>query len=157
MALASKSDFHFNQSHQMLTDNTSYGNEGSSILNVVLSFMFPENTALPVAKQISYQRLIEAVLVREAATLLIEEDLHIDRKRAIYIAKRSQAFGTAFHPGDDSIHLQSAIDRVVGETNVQVPRIKVEDMDLTAVLDGDKLEGWTKTAVGGQEIWEIDD
>lgn len=134
----------------------SYGNEGSSILNVVLAFMFPENIAHPVLKQISYQRLIEDVLVREATTLLIEEDLRIDRERAIYILKRSQAFGTAFHPGDDSIHLQSAVDRVVSETSGQEPRIKAEEIDLTVLLD-DELDGWKRTAVGGHEVWEIDE
>lgn len=125
-------------------------------MNVVLSSMFPESTAGPVSKQISYPRLLEDVLIREAATLLIQDDLCITRERAIYVEKRSQNFGTAFHPGDDSTHLQSAIDRVVGETSSLEANIKAEEVDLT-LLDDDSLEGWTKTAVGGQDVWEIND
>jgi len=74
--------------------------------------MFPEGSfSLDSIKPLSYNIFINEVLVREAAILLIQQDLHFDRAAAIKTLQRSGKFGTMLHPGEDSPHLQAVIDK----------------------------------------------
>jgi RTC4-like domain len=73
--------------------------------------MFPESSFDISFQPLSYKVLVHEVLLREAAALLIQQDLGFDRAKAIKTLTRSQAFGTMLHPGDDSPHIQAIIDK----------------------------------------------
>jgi len=74
--------------------------------------MFPQDSiSADVLKSLSYKVLINEVLLREAAILLIQKDLHCDRTAALKTRQRSERFGTLFHSGEDSPHLQAVIDK----------------------------------------------
>lgn len=59
---------------------------------------------------------MRCVLVPEAATLLIEADLSVPRKKAIKTLKQSQVFGSKYHSGEDSPHLKKLIDQTTSST-----------------------------------------
>jgi len=76
--------------------------------------MFPEGSfSLDAMKPLSYKIFINEVLVREAAVLLIQQDLCFDWAAAIKTLQRSGNFGTMLHPGEDSPHLQAVIDKTI--------------------------------------------
>jgi hypothetical protein len=81
------------------------------ILNITLTSMFPEGSFDLNFQPLSYNTLIREVLVREAALLLIQQDLGFDRVKALKTLTRSEGFGTMLHPGDDSSHIQAIIDK----------------------------------------------
>ena len=73
--------------------------------------MFPEGSFDIAFQPLSYKTLIREVLVREAALLLIQQDLGFDRVKALKTLTSSEGFGTMLHPGDDSPHIQAVIDK----------------------------------------------
>ena len=75
--------------------------------------MFPEGSFVfdSALQPLSYKTLIREVFVRKAAVLLIQEDLAFDRAHAVKTLNRSQTFGTLYHPGDDSDHIQAIIEK----------------------------------------------
>jgi hypothetical protein len=60
---------------------------------------------------LSYNTLICEVLVREAALLLIQQDLCFNHIRALKTVTRSDGFGTMLHPDNNNPHLQAVIDK----------------------------------------------
>jgi hypothetical protein len=73
--------------------------------------MFPEGSLDITFQPLSYKILIHEVILREAAVLLIQQDLDFDRAQAMRTLICSQGFGTMLHPGDNSSHVQAAIDK----------------------------------------------
>jgi hypothetical protein len=75
----------------------------------------------------------EKVLLPECGTLLIQQDFpHISRVKAIKIMRNSQDFGSLFHPGTDSRHVDDVIRRTSNrrvETEAPVKK-EVEEMEL---------------------------
>jgi hypothetical protein len=97
----------------------SYGEEGSLILNITLTSMFPQSSFDISFQPLSYKVLVHEVLLREAAVLLIQQDLSFDRANAIKTLTRSQAFGAILHPDDDISHIQAIIDKTTKATQRQ--------------------------------------
>jgi RTC4-like domain len=81
------------------------------ILFITLTSMFPEGSFDIAFQPLSYKTLIHEVLVREAALLLIQQDLGFDRVKALKTLTNSEGFGTMLHPGDNSPHIQAVIDK----------------------------------------------
>jgi hypothetical protein len=81
------------------------------ILIITLTSMFPEGSFDIAFQPLSYKTLIREVLVREAALLLIQQDLGFDRVKTLKTLTNSEGFGTMLHPGDDSPHIQAVIDK----------------------------------------------
>jgi hypothetical protein len=81
------------------------------ILDITLTSMFPKGSFDITFQPLSYNTLIREVLVREAALLLIQEDLGFDRVKALKTLNSSDDYGTMLHPGDDSPHIQAVIEK----------------------------------------------
>lgn len=81
--------------------------------------MFPEGSLDITFQPLSYKILIHEVILQEAAVLLIQQDLDIDRAQAMRTLIRSQGFGTMLHPGDNSAHVQAAIDKTTRSARQQ--------------------------------------
>ena len=73
--------------------------------------MFPEGSLDITFQPLSYKILIHKVILQEVAMLLIQQDLDFDCAKAMMTLIRSQGFGTMLHPGDNSPHIQAAIDK----------------------------------------------
>lgn len=140
--------------------------------------MFPENELDLSLQPLTYKSLIRYVLVPEASTLLIKTDLGVSRKKAINIMRRSQTFGSKYHPGEDSRHLKKLIDQAASSTsdiktthadfNVDTNltnsdlgnmglQIKMEtDVD-TSLTDGsdNTLEGFRAIRNGEKVVYEL--
>lgn len=81
----------------------SYGDEGSAIMNITLTALFPEFYFDCSKEQpLSHQTLIREVFVQEAAVRLIQQDLAMDRASAVITHSKSHRFGSMHHPGEDS-------------------------------------------------------
>jgi len=89
------------------------------ILNITLTSMFPEGSFDITFQPLSYNTLIREVLVREAALLLIQENLGFERVKALKTLNSSNGFGTMLHPGDDSPHIQAVIDKTTKTARCQ--------------------------------------
>ena len=89
------------------------------ILNITLTSMFPEGSFDITFQPLSYKTLIHEVLVREAALLLIQQDLGFDHVKALKTLTSSEGFRTMLHPGDDSPHIQAVIDKTTKATQLQ--------------------------------------
>ena len=89
------------------------------ILIITLTSMFSEGSFDVTFQPLSYKTLIREVLVREAALLLIQQDLGFDRVKALKTLTNSKGFGTMLHPGDDSPHIQAVIDKITKATRRQ--------------------------------------
>lgn len=105
--------------------------------------MFPEDSTSfdPTSQPLSYKNFIHEVLVREATVYMIQQDLGLDRKKAINTLKHSQAFGTLLHPGDDSPHIQAVIDKTTRSFQRQKSLFRLwKASDTTLSLDDWVLE-----------------
>jgi hypothetical protein len=81
-------------------------------MSIILSQLFPKDSInLQQYHPVSWTSLVNEVLLPEATVALIQEDLTIDRKEAIVTMRRSQQFGSALHPGDDSSHVKQLFSK----------------------------------------------
>ncbi|KAF7975170.1 hypothetical protein HWV62_10359 [Athelia sp. TMB] len=88
-----------------------YGYEGYQIISSALEFMFPDASFdTSPFKPLSWSSFREHVLLPEASTHLIQQDLpHLDRKNAIKTMRDSGTFGAILHPGDNSVYVDRAL------------------------------------------------
>jgi hypothetical protein len=81
-------------------------------MSIILSQLFLKDSINPQQYHpVSWESLVNEVLLPEATVALIQEDPTIDRKKAIVTMCRSQWFGSTLHPGDDSSHVKQIFYR----------------------------------------------
>jgi hypothetical protein len=81
--------------------------------------MFPKGSLDITFQPLLYKILIHEVILREAAVLLIQQDIDFDHAKAMRTLICSQGFRTILHPGDNSPHVQAAIDKTTGSAQQQ--------------------------------------
>jgi hypothetical protein len=96
--------------------------------------MFPDDSfGVTPFQPLDCHAFREKVLLPECGTLLIRQDfLHISHVKAIKIMCNSQDFGSLFHPGTDSRHVDDVVRRTCSsqvETEAPVKK-EVEEMEL---------------------------
>lgn len=140
----------------------SYGETGYQIICRTLQYLYPHSSLDHTSfAPLSWDTLIQQVLLPEATVLLIQEDLKFDRDKAIKTLFASQRFGIILHSDDDNPHLHQVLVKIAGlfkasgsrdewdrsqkGKEVDVKREEVEDQDSTYVVH----------EVNGQEVLEI--
>jgi hypothetical protein len=142
----------------MRAGHHSYGNEGFQIMSVTLTLLFPDHSLdLEHYKPVSWDALIHEVLLPEVTIALIREDLGLDRESAIKTMRKSQKFGSIFHPeDDDSPHIKRVrhiVKRLKQASRlIAVKKETVEDV-IHAEPVGEHL--WKETFFDGQTVIEL--
>lgn len=80
----------------------SFGEKGAAMIGAVVRFLFDYGPAGMVIDGLSIPNLVLHIMVPEAALLLAQQDLNLDRDAAARILKTSAQYGDIFHPDDDS-------------------------------------------------------
>ncbi|KAK7689728.1 hypothetical protein QCA50_006367 [Cerrena zonata] len=90
-----------------------YGEEGHQIIYYILITLFDQNKFnLLKFQRVSWDTLLQQLVLPEMVTQLIQEDLCVTRKEAIITLTESNAFGKLMHPGDDHSRLRAVQNKV---------------------------------------------
>lgn len=117
--------------HKTDEQSFSYGGEGYQIIYYVLVTLLDKTKYdLIKFKRLSWDTLIQKVVLPETVVRLIQEDLRISREEAIATFRESGFFGNLMHPGDDQSRfhaLQSKVAGMFGRAQQQSIEIKLEE------------------------------
>ncbi|KAJ7506222.1 hypothetical protein B0H11DRAFT_1653124, partial [Mycena galericulata] len=75
-----------------------YGEIGYEIFTVALRFMFPDTLDLDLYAPLTYDIVLREVLIPEAATRILQQDLNLTPRAAKQVLTDSYLFGVTRHP-----------------------------------------------------------
>lgn len=108
-------------------------------------------------RPMTWQTFREKVLLPEAGTRLIQEDMpHLRRHTAIDTMRKSQELGAVLHPGADSPNINSAMSKLVQmrrRINNSI-NVKEEDKEISATND---IDGFQYVVEDGKEVILLDE
>lgn len=135
-------------SDKNLISHSSYGEIGYEIFMVALRFMFPDNLDLDSYAPLPYDIVLREVLIPEAATRIIQQDLDLPARDAKGVLKDSYIFGVTRHP---SLNDCPALDEAIHYTTDLEQRAKSAYRSWVASRSSLTLKDW----VDGQKVkWE---
>ncbi|KAF5387097.1 hypothetical protein D9615_001611 [Tricholomella constricta] len=79
-----------------------YGEQGYQIIFIALQHLFSFSIDATHIHPLSQDTFLREVLVPKAAVLIIQDDLHLSRSRAIETLRTSRTFGNVMHPIDEA-------------------------------------------------------
>lgn len=84
------------------------------LIDAAVRFIFPNTTELlKTFNPLTYDIAVREILIPEAATRIIQDDLKIGREDAVAVLEQSYTFGIVLHPDNDDCEFYTAATRSI--------------------------------------------